>query len=352
MLPSLRVSIDSLTEIPAQVREFSETGAFWMALYFVFNLGLTLYNKGVLVRFPFPYTLTALHTFCGTVGTSWLWHTGYFTPARLTTKENITLSFFSILYTLNIAISNVSLQLVTVPFHQVVRASAPIPTILITLALLGNRGRGFLGVGKERFLTLIPVMLGVAFATYDDYYFTTWGLILTLLGTFLAALKTVITNMLQTTTKSASLHPLDLLLRMSPLALLQCTIYAYVSGELNGVRNQFTGLGDINMSQRRLWALLVNGCIAFALNIVSLTANRKCGPLSMTVAANVKQVLTICLAVVIFDFRITPTNGMGILLTLLGGMWFGAIEYQEKKAKSMLYVGITHSGEKEKPTSV
>lgn len=35
-------------------------------------------------------------------------------------------------------------------------------------------------------------------STYGDYYFTAWGLILTLLGTFLAALKTVTTNLIQT----------------------------------------------------------------------------------------------------------------------------------------------------------
>lgn len=35
-------------------------------------------------------------------------------------------------------------------------------------------------------------------STYGDYYFTAWGLILTLLGTFLAAFKTVITNVIQT----------------------------------------------------------------------------------------------------------------------------------------------------------
>ncbi|KAG8921467.1 UAA transporter, partial [Tulasnella sp. 408] len=67
---------------------------------------------------------------------------------------------------------------------------------------------------------------------------------------------------------------------------------------------------------------------------------------------NVKQVLTICLAVIIFDLHITPTNGMGISLTLLGGMWYGGIEYQEKRAKSMFYVDIAQSGEKEKRTSV
>ena len=36
------------------------------------------------------------------------------------------------------------------------------------------------------------------FSTYGDYYFTAWGLLLTLLGTALAAMKTVVTNVIQT----------------------------------------------------------------------------------------------------------------------------------------------------------
>lgn len=39
-------------------------------------------------------------------------------------------------------------------------------------------------------------------------------------------------------------------------------------------------------------------------------------------AGNVKQVLTIVLSVVIFNLRITPLNGVGILLTLAGGAWY------------------------------
>lgn len=171
-------------------------------------------------------------------------------------------------------------------------------------------------------LSLLPVILGVGFAcvlpsvvhfvlltyfssrTYGDYYYTMWGLVLTLLGTVLAALKTVITNVLQTnsTTTSAGafpaspktphhppvaanvtrlkLHPLDLLLRMSPLAFVQCIIYAYLSGELHGVH----GYGGAHFTTKRLWALGINGAIAFGLNIVSFTANKKSGPLTMTVA--------------------------------------------------------------------
>lgn len=46
-----------------------------------------------------------------------------------------------------------------------------------------------------------------------------------------------------------------------------------------------------------------------------------------------KQVLTILFAVVIFDLTITTTNGLGILLTLIGGAWYARMEYQEKELR-------------------
>ena len=120
----------------------------WLSLYFFLNLGLTLYNKSVLIHFPFPYTLTALHAFCGSVGTWVLLRleanqarkeagAEVSTKARpsvyqqqqqpatrsisslgvpnLKGKELVVLFLFSILYTVNIVVSNASLRLVTVP---------------------------------------------------------------------------------------------------------------------------------------------------------------------------------------------------------------------------------------------
>ncbi|EJD52087.1 TPT-domain-containing protein [Auricularia subglabra TFB-10046 SS5] len=315
---------------------FLQSQPFWLGLYFVFNLSLTLYNKararrhaGVLVRFPFPWTLTALHAFCGSVGGYMLLEQGYYVPARTTRRDNWTLLCFSVLYTVNIAISNVSLQLVTVPFHQVVRASTPLFTIVISIALTGTRLNG------QKLLTLLPVIAGVGFATYGDYYFTSWGLFLTLLGTFLASLKTVVTSMLQTPgagSKGLKLHPLDLLLRMSPLAFIQCVLFGWYTGELERVRR----FGALEMTPGKALALLVNGIIAFGLNVVSFTANKKSGPLTMTVAANVKQVLTILLAVMIFNLHISPINGVGILFTVAGGAWYAAIEYAEQTKRSSM----------------
>lgn len=55
--------------------------------------------------------------------------------------------------------------------------------------------------------------------------------------------------------------------------------------------------------------------------------------MSSLVTANVKQVLTILCAVVIFDLTITPANGVGIVLTLIGGAVYAAVELKEKEEK-------------------
>lgn len=81
----------------------------WLGLYFAFNLGLTLYNKAILLDFRYPWTLTAIHTLCGSIGCYILYFLGYFTPVKLKEQENMVMLMFSVLYTINIAISNVSL---------------------------------------------------------------------------------------------------------------------------------------------------------------------------------------------------------------------------------------------------
>lgn len=86
-----------------------DSGYIWLGLYFLFNLSLTLYNKLLLINFRYPWTLTAIHTLCGTIGCYILYSFNIFTPAKLGDRENIVMILFSVLYTINIAISNVSL---------------------------------------------------------------------------------------------------------------------------------------------------------------------------------------------------------------------------------------------------
>lgn len=114
-----RPALGGQSKLAAWYSKFNDSAAYWLILYFMFNLGLTLFNKIVLVNFPFPYTLTGLHALSGSAGCYLALEKGAFVPARLTSKENMIMAAFSVLYTINIAVSNLSLHLVTVPVSSV-----------------------------------------------------------------------------------------------------------------------------------------------------------------------------------------------------------------------------------------
>jgi hypothetical protein len=76
------------------------------------------------------------------------------------------------------------------------------------------------------------------------------------------------------------LHPLDLLTRLSRLAVVQCIVYAYLFGEVDLVLRSFPRSHTL----RQIILISGNGIIACALNIVSFEANRRSGALSMGVA--------------------------------------------------------------------
>ncbi|KAF8945620.1 UAA transporter, partial [Entomortierella lignicola] len=211
---------------------------------------------------------------------------------------------------------------VSVAFHQVVRAMTPVFTIAISVAFLAKRYTGM------TYVSLGPLLLGVYMATKGDYSFTAMGFFLTVLGTVLAAIKTVVTNRILV--GRLQLHPLDLLLRMSPLAFVQTVIFSWMTGELESM----VSWSKTEMSTSLVMALFVNGVIAFFLNYVSFTANKKTSALTMTVAANVKQVLSIVIAVTVFHTTIGFLNGLGIVITLFGGAFYSYVEYLEKAKKA------------------
>ena len=97
------------------VADIASYQAFWLVSYFILNLVLTLYNKILLVSFPYPYTLTAVHAIFGLVGGTCLRLQNVYQPKSLWGSDYALLLAYSLLYSVNIAVSNASLDLVTVP---------------------------------------------------------------------------------------------------------------------------------------------------------------------------------------------------------------------------------------------
>ena len=233
----------------------------------------------------------------------------------------------SFLYTVNIAISNVSLNFVSLAFHQIVRSSTPFFTVMLEMLILQKFHTSVL------YFSLIPVVGGVVISTLGDYKsavdFNALGVFLTVLGVLLSALKTIVTNMMMSGHGKISLHPLDLLHKLAPLAFLQCIIYAFYFGEMSGAHRFVTS----PKNSSAMVSIFFNGLMAFWLNWVSFTANKKTSALTMTVAGNVKQAMSIILAIHIFNTVVGPLNILGIFVTLAGGAWYSYVSFREKTSK-------------------
>lgn len=110
-------------------------------------------------------------------------HAGYFKLSRLGRRENLALLAFSALFTANIALSNLSLAMVSVPFYQTMRMLCPIFTLLIFRAWYGR------AYSSLTYASLAPLIIGAAMTTAGEMRFTDAGFILTIFGVILAALK-------------------------------------------------------------------------------------------------------------------------------------------------------------------
>jgi len=169
----------------------------------------------------------------------------------------------------------------------------------------------------------------------DSVAFSWLGLWLTLLGVLLSAAKGIITNVLMV--GPLKLHPLEVIWRMAPPSCLQCVGYGLALGEVAGLgRWLHQTLPQNNLSPTGcILSLLLNGVLAFLLNWVSFTANKKTSALSMTVAGNVKQTLSILLAIYIFNTPVTALSALGILVTIAGAAWYSWLSLQEKQARGV-----------------
>jgi ABC-type arginine/histidine transport system permease subunit len=128
---------------------------------------------------------------------------------------------------------------------------------------------------------------------------------------------------------------MELLFRMTPLAAVQSLIFGIVAGELpvlSQAMSERTADGSFLGTMCTVVFILGNGILALVLNIASFQTNKIAGALTITVAGNLKQAITLALGIIVFgDFAINMLNGIGISLVLAGCAFFSKVELDSKR---------------------
>ncbi|GKY97763.1 hypothetical protein MPSEU_000734500 [Mayamaea pseudoterrestris] len=312
-------------------------GGFWLVIWTLNNIGVTLLNKAAFAKvdFRYPYFLSAIHMACNSLGSIIVLHSsrksdswvtrllGTVNRSSLDASGRRLIMMFSVVFSLNIAIGNVSLRYVSVNFNQVMRSLVPALTIAMGLAM----GKKF---SAKRLLSVVPIIVGVAMACMGDMSYTWLGFFYTMACIVLAALKVVASG--EMLTGNLKLHPVDLLAHMAPLALIQCLVMALLTGEIQAIAKRWPTELSPFADPYPMFVVWLSGAFSFSLNICSLQSNKLTSPLTLCIAANVKQVLMIIISTIIFGTEVALLNGVGIAVVLAGSARYSWISVNEKAA--------------------
>lgn len=293
-----------------------------LLIWLLNNIFVTLVNKVAFakVNFTFPYILSTVHIACNLIGSQIYFYflSPNHKPKTLETNQKKTIAIFSTIFTLNIAIGNMSLRWVSVNFNQISRALVPVIVMGISSIFYGKT------YSTNRKWAIVPVVIGVGLAFFGDISTSYTGAFYTFLCIFFGALKVVMAGELLV--GELKLHPIDLLSKMCPLALIQCIALAYLQGEVFELSSNW----DSIMTTSAPKVVLLSGILSFALNVSSFTANKCTSPLTLSIAANVKQVLLVVTATLYFQDPVPLINGIGIIVVIVASFRYGIVSSSER----------------------
>lgn len=295
--------------------------AFWLLVWMANNILVTILNKAAFAKvdFKYPYALSAVHMACNIIGAqAFFLVSRSVKPKVIEGKNQQIIVFFSFIFSLNIAIGNTSLRWVSVNFNQMARSLVPAITMLIATMYFQRK------YSLERKYAVVPIVIGVCLAFYGDISVTLIGMFYTFLCVILAALKVTVGGELLT--GDLKLHEIDLLSKMCPLALIQIGLVSILSGEVSEIYSRWDEIVVSSAPQ----VILFSGLLSFSMNVSSFIANKVTSPLTLCIAANVKQVLVVGAGTVYFGDTVSAINVLGILIVVFGSYRYGVASISDK----------------------
>merc|ERR1711937_23830 len=205
--------------------------------------------------------------------------------------------------------SQFSIYKVPVSYSHTVKATMPLFTVMLTRMLFGDRHHA------QVWMSLLPIVFGVALATVTELQFNWLGMISALASTAAFSLQNIYWKRVLKETRMHHLRLLYLLSRTSFIMLLPIWFFA------DARTLPFDRKLTLSTHKNPLWVLVMlvcSGLIMFAQNIVAFTVISILTPVSYSVANAGKRIAVIVFSIVTLKNKVTPLNIAGMMISVTG----------------------------------
>mmetsp|Transcript_611 Transcript_611/g.863 ORF Transcript_611/g.863 Transcript_611/m.863 type:complete len:388 (-) Transcript_611:115-1278(-) len=303
------------------------TVGMYFALWYLFNIGYNIYNKQALNILDFPWTIATIQMATGIFYFLPLWLTGARKAPKLNASELKTLFPIALCHTGVHVGAVIALGAGAVSFAHIVKASEPVVTCALNALLLGQI------LPVKVYMTLLPIIGGVAIASMKELSFTFLALASAMLSNVSSAARGVLSKKTMSGKKiGENLDAQNLyavLTAMSTLILIPLMLAMEGTGFFGAFKNLVSAGDYTNKSLAVLLGL--GGATYYAYNEVAFLALGKVNPVTHAVGNTIKRVVIIVASVIAFKTPMSTGSIIGSSVAIMGTLLYSLAMNASKK---------------------
>eukprot|EP01039_Chlorochromonas_danica_P003997 gene3997-4372_t len=281
-------------------------------IWYALNIGYNIYNKKVLNLVPqLTYTVAFLQL---VIGLAYLFPVWLFRvrPAPVLTGEEIQkLLPIGVLHTLTHLGAVVSLGAGAVSFTHIVKAAEP----AVSAALSAIFAKSFLPLPV--YLSLIPVMGGVAIASATELSFTWLSFTAAMISNVASASRAIVGKGVLGKPIGKHMDAANTYGVMNILAALMCLPVALIL-EGKSIVPTVQALVQAGKGKTLLVQTLLSGLFYYLYNEVAFLALDNVAPVTHAIGNTIKRVVIIITSVLVFGTKMTGQGVIGSTVAILG----------------------------------
>ncbi|EAN31281.1 Triose-phosphate Transporter family protein [Theileria parva strain Muguga] len=288
--------------------------------WYLLNVAYVIENKVILNLIPLPWTLSCLQLTVGWLFAILFWATGFRNAPRLKSFK-VFLKVFLPQGLCHLFVhlgAVVSMGIGAVSFTHVVKSAEPVVTALFSALFLDD----FLNL--YAYVSLIPVVVGVALASVKELNFSWvafWFAMLSNAGSSLRSVFAKLTmknkNELGTNLTSSNIYML-----LTLTASVGSVFLAFLSESAKWVPYWTTA--TLKMTDKEKYVLLLRAffsCVCYFLcNEMSFICLGEVNQVSHAIANTLKRIVLITSSIVAFGYKITTLGYFGMTIAILGAL--------------------------------